>query len=85
MRVNLNHKDDFKSRRNFHSVHFFLYLIDKMYRKIYLLTWKHFLQGLAITLVSDESDAKILNDVQERFDVNITELPDEIDLASYSK
>ncbi|OAD58010.1 ATP-dependent RNA helicase WM6 [Eufriesea mexicana] len=33
--------------------------------------------------VSDESDAKILNDVQERFDVNITELPDEIDLASY--
>lgn len=42
-------------------------------------------KGLAITLVSDESDAKILNDVQERFDVNITELPDEIDLASYSK
>lgn len=41
-------------------------------------------KGLAITLVSDESDAKILNDVQERFDVNITELPDEIDLASYS-
>lgn len=40
-------------------------------------------KGLAITLVSDESDAKILNDVQERFDVNITELPDEIDLASY--
>lgn len=35
--------------------------------------------------MSDESDAKILNDVQERFDVNITELPDEIDLASYSK
>lgn len=42
-------------------------------------------QGLAITLVSDEGDAKILNDVQERFDVNITELPDEIDLSSYSK
>lgn len=35
--------------------------------------------------MSDENDAKILNDVQERFDVNITELPDEIDLASYSK
>lgn len=47
------------------------------------VTWKIF-QGLAITLVSDESDAKILNDVQERFDVNITELPEEIDLASYS-
>jgi len=35
--------------------------------------------------VSDESDAKVLNDVQERFEVNITELPEEIDLASYSK
>jgi hypothetical protein len=43
------------------------------------------LQGLAITLVSDEGDAKILNEVQDRFDVNITELPDEIDLSSYSK
>jgi hypothetical protein len=42
-------------------------------------------QGLAITLVSDEGDAKILNEVQDRFDVNITELPDEIDLSSYSK
>ena len=42
-------------------------------------------KGLAITLVSDEADAKILNEVQDRFDVNITELPDEIDLSSYSK
>jgi len=42
-------------------------------------------QGLAITFVSDEQDAKILNEVQDRFDVNITELPDEIDLSSYSK
>lgn len=42
-------------------------------------------KGLAITFVSDEGDAKILNEVQERFDVNITELPDEIDLSSYSK
>ncbi|XP_041371043.1 spliceosome RNA helicase DDX39B [Gigantopelta aegis] len=40
-------------------------------------------KGLAITFVSDESDAKILNDVQERFEVNITELPDEIDISSY--
>lgn len=40
-------------------------------------------KGLAITFVSDENDAKILNDVQDRFDVNITELPDEIDLSSY--
>lgn len=42
-------------------------------------------KGLAITFVSDENDAKILNNVQDRFDVNITELPDEIDLSSYSK
>lgn len=42
-------------------------------------------KGLAITFVSDENDAKILNEVQERFEVNITELPDEIDISSYSK
>lgn len=40
-------------------------------------------KGLAITLVSVESDAKVLNDVQERFDVNITPLPDHIELGSY--
>ncbi|XP_071802016.1 spliceosome RNA helicase DDX39B [Asterias amurensis] len=40
-------------------------------------------KGLAITFVSDENDAKILNDVQDRFEVNITELPEEIDMASY--
>ena len=42
-------------------------------------------KGLAITFVADESDAKVLNSVQDRFEVNITELPDEIDVASYSK
>ena len=42
-------------------------------------------KGLAVTFVSEESDAKILNEVQDRFDVNITELPDEIDLSTYSK
>ena len=36
-----------------------------------------------ITFVSDEGDAKILNEVQDRFEVDITELPDEIDLSSY--
>ncbi|CAG9558894.1 unnamed protein product [Danaus chrysippus] len=40
-------------------------------------------KGLAITMVSDENDAKILNEVQDRFDVNITELPDEIELSTY--
>jgi len=40
-------------------------------------------KGLAITFVSEEGDAKILNEVQNRFDVNITQLPDEIDLSTY--
>jgi len=40
-------------------------------------------KGLAITFVSDEGDAKTLNDVQERFEVNITELPDELDISTY--
>ena len=40
-------------------------------------------QGLAITFVSDEADAKTLNAVQERFEVDISELPEEIDLSSY--
>jgi len=40
-------------------------------------------KGLAITFVSDETDAKVLNDVQDRFEVNITELPDEIDISTY--
>ncbi|PIK34303.1 putative spliceosome RNA helicase Ddx39b [Apostichopus japonicus] len=42
-------------------------------------------KGLAITFVADEEDAKILNEVQDRFDVNIGELPEEIDISSYSK
>lgn len=42
-------------------------------------------KGLAITFVNDEADAKVLNDVQDRFDVNIPELPEEIDISSYSK
>jgi len=40
-------------------------------------------KGLAITMVSDEGDAKILNEVQDRFDVNISELPEEIELSTY--
>lgn len=40
-------------------------------------------KGLAISLVSEEADVKILNQVQERFEVNITELPDEIDISTY--
>ena len=42
-------------------------------------------KGLAVTFVSDESDAKVLNSVQDRFEVNIAQLPDEIDASTYSK
>jgi superfamily II DNA/RNA helicase len=42
-------------------------------------------KGLAITYVADESDAAVLNEVQKRFEVQITEMPDEIDVATYSK
>ena len=42
-------------------------------------------KGLAITFISDESDAAILNEVQTRFEVQITEMPDEIDVTTYSK
>ena len=35
--------------------------------------------------MSDENDAQVLNSVQDRFEVNITELPDEIDVSSYSE
>jgi superfamily II DNA/RNA helicase len=40
-------------------------------------------KGLAITFVSDEADVRVLNQIQERFVVNITELPDEIDISTY--
>jgi superfamily II DNA/RNA helicase len=40
-------------------------------------------KGLAVTFVADETDAKVLNEVQDRFEVDISELPDEIDLSSY--
>jgi len=40
-------------------------------------------KGLAVTFVSEEKDAKTLNEVQERFDVSISELPEELDLSTY--
>jgi ATP-dependent RNA helicase UAP56/SUB2 len=41
-------------------------------------------KGLAITFVSEEGDLRVLNQIQERFVVNITELPEEIDITTYS-
>ncbi|KAF5726242.1 DEAD-box ATP-dependent RNA helicase 56 isoform X1 [Tripterygium wilfordii] len=40
-------------------------------------------KGLAITFVSSASDSDVLNQVQERFEVDIKELPEQIDTSSY--
>jgi len=40
-------------------------------------------KGLAITYVSSKDDSAILEQVQSRFEVEITELPDEIDVSTY--
>lgn len=40
-------------------------------------------KGLSITFVTDDNDQKILTDVQERFDVKIPELPDQLDQSTY--
>jgi ATP-dependent RNA helicase UAP56/SUB2 len=40
-------------------------------------------KGLAITFITDEEDQKVLDDVQSRFEVKVTALPDEIDSSSY--
>ena len=42
-------------------------------------------KGLAVTFVSEEADAKVLNQVQDRFDVSIPEMPGDIDVSSYCK
>jgi len=40
-------------------------------------------KGLAITFCSGADDAKILESVQERFEVSITQLPETIEVSSY--
>merc|ERR1712022_106141 len=40
-------------------------------------------KGLAITFASSEEDGKILEEVQSRFEVSITPLPEAIDVSSY--
>ncbi|KAL7068874.1 putative ATP-dependent RNA helicae DDX39 [Cryptosporidium serpentis] len=40
-------------------------------------------KGLAITLVASQTDSQILNDVQSRFEVNIAEMPSQIDTSAY--
>merc|ERR1712153_74087 len=40
-------------------------------------------KGLALTFSSTEDDGKVLEDVQKRFEVNIGEMPSQIDTTSY--
>lgn len=40
-------------------------------------------KGLAITFVASQKDSEVLNQVQERFDVDIKPLPDKIDSSTY--
>jgi ATP-dependent RNA helicase UAP56/SUB2 len=40
-------------------------------------------KGLAISFIASQEDSDVLNQVQERFEVNITPLPDQIDVSSY--
>ncbi|KAF9205657.1 Suppressor of the cold-sensitive snRNP biogenesis mutant brr1-1 [Podila verticillata] len=40
-------------------------------------------KGLAITFVTDDSDKEVLKTIQARFEVQISELPDEIDVTTY--
>ena len=42
-------------------------------------------KGLAITFVSSEGDQQVMDAIQARFEVAMTELPDSIDPASYSE
>lgn len=40
-------------------------------------------KGLAITFVSSDEDKEVLKEVQERFEVKVTPLPDKIDATAY--
>ncbi|KAK3816953.1 MAG: ATP-dependent RNA helicase uap56 [Linnemannia elongata] len=40
-------------------------------------------KGLAITFVADDADTEILKSIQARFEVQIPELPEEIDVSTY--
>ncbi|KAF9395095.1 Suppressor of the cold-sensitive snRNP biogenesis mutant brr1-1 [Mortierella sp. AD011] len=40
-------------------------------------------KGLAITFVADDKDAEVLKSIQSRFEVQIPELPEEIDVSTY--
>lgn len=42
-------------------------------------------KGLRITFVSADHDAQIFSDTEGRFEVNVTELPEEIVISTYTE
>merc|ERR1712141_175007 len=40
-------------------------------------------KGLAISFIADDEDTKIMESVQKRFEVTVTDLPEEIDISTY--
>jgi ATP-dependent RNA helicase UAP56/SUB2 len=40
-------------------------------------------KGLAITFIASDEDSGVLNQVHERFEVEIKELPEQIDTSTY--
>ena len=42
-------------------------------------------KGLAVTFLASDRDSGTLNGVQDRFDITITELPDELDSSLYTE
>jgi hypothetical protein len=42
-------------------------------------------KGLAITFISSDADQTVMDQIQARFEVAVSELPEKIDSASYSK
>lgn len=41
-------------------------------------------KGLAITFISSEADQEVLESIQSRFEVKVTELPEHIEPSTYS-
>lgn len=50
---------------------------------MFLFFFRFGTKGLSISFVSTESDAKKLEEVQSRFEVDIPELPDTIETSTY--
>ena len=73
--------DDPRLNKVFHRYHFLFY-VESVFIQV-ARAGRFGTKGLAISFVSDEEDAKVLNDVQDRFEVNVSELPGEIDVSTY--